>query len=56
MKQNSKKIFFLLAIILLLTTGCTKTLKDSNKKVVTNPETGQRRSAARHKGGVPCYL
>ena len=41
MKQNSKKIIFLLAIILLLTTGCTKTLKDSNKKVVTNPETGQ---------------
>lgn len=41
MKQNSKKILFLLAIILLLTTGCTKTLKDSNKKVVTNPETGQ---------------
>ena len=41
MKQKSKKILFLLAIILFLTTGCTKTLKDSNKKVVTNPETGQ---------------
>ncbi len=41
MKQKSKKTLFLLAAVLLLTTGCTKTLKDSNKKVVTNPETGQ---------------
>ena len=41
MKKNSKKILLLIIAILLLTTGCTKTLKDSNKKVVTNPETGQ---------------
>ena len=41
MKKNYKKIFILVIAVLLLTTGCTKTLKDSNKKVVTNPETGQ---------------
>ena len=41
MKKNSKKIVILLIAILVLTTGCTKTLKDENKKVVTNPETGQ---------------
>ena len=40
MKKN-KKLLILLITVLLLTTGCTKTLKDSNKKVVTNPETGQ---------------
>ena len=41
MKKNNKKIIVLLLAIILLTTGCTKTLKDSNKKTVTNPETGQ---------------
>ena len=41
MKRNKKKLLILLITVLLLTTGCTKTLKDSNKKVVTNPETGQ---------------
>ena len=41
MKNNKRKLLILLVAILLLTTGCTKTLKDSNKKVVTNPETGQ---------------
>ena len=40
MKKNKKVLIILLAI-LFLATGCTKTLKDSNKKVVTNPETGQ---------------
>lgn len=40
MKKN-KKIAILLLIILLLTTGCTKTLKGADKKAVTNPETGQ---------------
>ena len=40
MKKN-KKLLILLITVLLLTTGCTKTLKDANKKVVTNPETGQ---------------
>ena len=39
--MKNKKIIILLVTILLLTTGCTKTLKDSNKKTVTNPETGQ---------------
>lgn len=41
MKNNKKKIFILLIAVLLLTTGCTKTLKDSNNKTVTNPQTGQ---------------
>lgn len=40
MKKN-KKLLVLLVAILFLTTGCTKTLKDSNKKVVINPTTGQ---------------
>lgn len=44
MKRN-KKILVLLVAVLLLTTGCTKTLKDENKKVVTNPETGQSLTA-----------
>ena len=41
MKKNKKKLIILLVAVLLLTTGCTKTLKDKNKKTVTNPETGQ---------------
>ena len=39
--KNKKKLIILLVAVLLLTTGCTKTLKDENKKTVTNPETGQ---------------
>lgn len=38
MKKN--KIIILLFVLLLLT-GCSKTLKDKDNKVVTNPETGQ---------------
>ena len=41
MKKNNRKVLIIALITLLLTTGCTTTLKDSNKKVVTNPETGQ---------------
>ena len=40
MKKN-KKLIVLLLVVLFLVTGCTKTLKDKNNKVVTNPETGQ---------------
>lgn len=40
-KTNMKKISVVLILILLLTTGCTKTLKGADKKAVTNPETGQ---------------
>ena len=39
--KNKKKILILLIVVLLLTTGCTETLKGKDKKVVTNPETGQ---------------
>ena len=39
--KNTKKITIVFLLILLLTTGCTKTLVDKNKKPVTNPETGQ---------------
>lgn len=39
--KNTKKIAIVFLLILLLTTGCTKTLVDKNKKPVTNPETGQ---------------
>ena len=39
--KKSKKLLILLVAVLLLTTGCTKTLKNADKKVVTNPETGQ---------------
>ena len=41
MKKNTKKIIILIVLLLFLTTGCTKTLTDSNKKVVKNNETGQ---------------
>ncbi len=40
-ENNSKKLFILLFLILLLTTGCTKTLKGKDNKAVINPETGQ---------------
>ncbi len=43
--KKSKKLLILLVAVLLLTTGCTKTLKNSDKKVVTNPETGQSLTA-----------
>lgn len=39
--RNKKTKIVLILIMIMLTTGCTQTLKDSNKKVVTNPETGQ---------------
>ena len=38
--KNNKKIIIII-LILFLFTGCTKTLKDKNNKVVTNKETGQ---------------
>ena len=41
MKKNNKKLIVLLVSLLLITTGCTTQLKDSNKKPVQNPETGQ---------------
>ncbi len=41
MKSKKGKILIVFLLLLTLTTGCTKTLKDANKKVVTNPETGQ---------------
>ena len=40
MKNKSKKIIILILTIFLLT-GCTKTLKDKNNKVVVNKNTGQ---------------
>lgn len=39
--KKSKKIVLLLFVVAILMTGCTKTLKDSDKKVVTNEKTGQ---------------
>ncbi len=39
-KKNKQKIVGILLVVLLLT-GCTKTLKGEDNKVVTNPETGQ---------------
>ena len=42
MKKNSKKIkVILLLILILLTTGCAKTLTDSDNKAVKNEKTGQ---------------
>ena len=41
-KKNSNKIKILIVILLLLiTTGCTTSLTDKNKKPVRNAETGQ---------------
>lgn len=40
MKKNIVKIFVLLFVVISLT-GCTTQLKDSEKKAVRNPETGQ---------------
>ena len=39
--KNKNKLIILLLILLVFTTGCTKQLKDDNKKVVKNPNTGQ---------------
>ena len=41
MKQNNKKKILILLTCILLLTGCTKTLKDKDKNVVTNEKTGQ---------------
>lgn len=41
MKSNKKKLLIILLLVVCLTTGCTKTLKSEDKKVVKNPETGQ---------------
>lgn len=42
LRMKKKKITILLAMLALLTlTGCTKNLKDNDKKVVQNTETGQ---------------
>ena len=40
MKNKSKKILLIIFVIFLLT-GCTKTLKDKDNKVIINKETGQ---------------
>lgn len=40
MKKN-KIILIIFVFLVLLTSGCTKILKDSENKVVTNPQTGQ---------------
>ena len=41
MKKNHKLKIVLIIMLLLLATGCTKTLTDSNKKAVRNESTGQ---------------
>ena len=41
MKKNKKILFLVVMILLLVTTGCTKQLKDANGKVVTAKETKQ---------------
>ncbi len=43
--KNLKRKVFLILVILLLTTGCTKTLTDSKNKPVTNKHTGQNLTA-----------
>lgn len=40
MKKN-KKLILILLVVLMLTTGCTKVLKDKDKKAVINKVTGQ---------------
>ena len=39
--KNKNKLVILLLILLVFTTGCTKQLKNTDGKVVKNPETGQ---------------
>lgn len=41
MKKNKRKWIVVILLILLFTTGCTKTLVDKNKKPVINEKTGQ---------------
>lgn len=41
MKKQTKKLLIVFILLVLFTTGCSKTLKGADKKVVTNPETGQ---------------
>ena len=45
MKKNKIKVLLLVIISVLLLTGCTQQLVDSNKKVVKNPNTGQSLTA-----------
>lgn len=40
-KKNKNKLFLLLLLVLFVTVGCTKQLKNSDNKSVTNPTTGQ---------------
>lgn len=40
-RKNISKLIVLILLILTLTTGCTKTLVDKNKKAIKNSETGQ---------------
>lgn len=40
-KTNRSKIIIIVLLILIATTGCTKTLVDKNKKAVINKKTGQ---------------
>lgn len=40
-QRNIKKLVLILVVLLLFTTGCTKTLKDDKNNAVINPETGQ---------------
>lgn len=44
-KENIKKKLVLILVLLLLTTGCTKTLTDSKNKPVQNEKTGQSLTA-----------
>lgn len=39
--KNSKKRILILTLCVFMLTGCTKTLKDEDKNVVTNKQTGQ---------------
>lgn len=45
MKKNKKFKLFIVLALLIITTGCTKTLEGEDKKAVTNPETGQSLTA-----------
>lgn len=40
-KKNKKLRIIIILLLIILTTGCTKNLTDSNKKVVKNDKTGQ---------------
>ena len=55
MKSKKGKILIVFLLLLTLTTGCTKTLKDTNKKVVTNPETGQSLCQPENKQTIKTY-